>query len=233
MITASSDPQELAKFEALSTHWWDRTGALRTLHDINPARLAFILQHAVVEDQTVLDVGCGGGILSESLAGEGAKVTAIDLEASAIRVARDHAIQAQLDIDYQLADVVELAEQQAGQYDVITCMEMLEHVPQPKVIIRACVDLLKPGGTLFLSTINRSLKAYTHAILGAEYLLGLVPKHTHDHKKFIRPNELATELRRSDCRLGDIQGIHYNPLTKQARLTDSLEINYLLSAKKN
>lgn len=232
MTQANFDPQELKKFAQLANHWWDEQGELRTLHQLNPLRVQFITQHTPIQDKCVLDVGCGGGILSESLAQLGALVTGIDMDESVIKVARQHQKLAQLTIDYRCQSIEALAEEQAEQYDVITCMEMLEHVPNPKSILKACATLLKPNGHLFLSTLNRNWKAYVGAVLAAEYVLKLLPKGTHDYRKFIKPSELCQWLREVDLSAQQIQGVSYNPLTQQPAFSEHPTINYLLYAHK-
>lgn len=223
------DADELNKFAALSQEWWDEAGALKTLHDINPARMAFIQQHTALADKRVLDIGCGGGILAEALAKQKAIVCALDAEPEAIVIAKQHAAAAHLSIDYQHAY---LEEYEASPFDVITCMEMLEHVPKPEPIIEHAVRLLKPGGYLFLSTINRNLAAYASAIVAAEYILKLLPRQTHDFAKFIKPAELAAITRKYGLETLALTGMSYNPFTRVADLCDSVGVNYLMCCRK-
>ncbi|WED44489.1 bifunctional 2-polyprenyl-6-hydroxyphenol methylase/3-demethylubiquinol 3-O-methyltransferase UbiG [Legionella cardiaca] len=224
------DLQEVAKFSQHAAHWWDKEGPLKTLHDINPSRLEFITQTCDLMDKNVLDVGCGGGVLSEAMAMKGARVTGLDVTVETLEVARNHAQTSQLAIDYVCCPIEEY--EMTG-FDVITCMEMLEHVPDPQLIITHCARLLKPGGYLFLSTINRTLKAYTTAILAAEYLLGLLPRQTHDFNKFIKPSELASMIRGADMDLLNITGMTYNPWTRTAKLHHAVDVNYLVSCFKS
>lgn len=226
----NTDAEEIAHFATMANHWWDIHGPLRTLHDINPTRLAFIAQYTSLKDKTVLDVGCGGGILSEVLAKAGANVTGIDQEPQAIHVAAEHAKKNRLAIHYECIPV-EILVEKPERYDMITCMEMLEHVPYPAKIIQSCIQLLKPQGKLFLSTINRTLKAYALTIVGAEYLFNLIPKHTHQYERFIRPSEMAEWLRQQDFNITAFAGLHYNPCTHNASLTDDLSMNYLAVAE--
>lgn len=223
------DQQEIAKFAALAQQWWDKNGPLKTLHDINPARLAFIEQYTGLKGLRVLDVGCGGGILSEAMARLGAEVTGLDAEEDSIETARQHAKQSQLTLDY-VASAIE--DYNDGVFDVITCMEMLEHVNHPEEVIRHCARLLKPGGYLFLSTINRTVKAYAAAIVAAEYLFGLLPRQTHQYDKFIKPSELAAMVRRAGLEVSGLKGIDYNPFARCSGLKDSVDVNYLLSCFK-
>lgn len=236
-VVASSalnlDPAERAKFEQLAARWWDREGDFRPLHDLNPARLAYVAGRAELRQQTVLDVGCGGGILSESLAAAGAKVTAIDVAEKALAVARLHLFESELEVDYRTTTIEELAAaQQAPAYRVITCMEMLEHVPEPWSVVQACADLLQPGGQVFFSTIHRTPKAFAMAIVGAEYALKLLPRGTHHYRKFIRPSELAAWCREAGLQVEDISGLHYNPFSREARVGPGVAVNYLLHASK-
>ena len=219
----TGDPREINKFNELSLSWWDKDGPLKTLHDINPLRLSFITQEIALTGQRILDVGCGGGILTESLAGEGAQMTGLDASPEAIRIAKEH----QPSIHYVCCL---LEDYEAPVFDHIVCMELLEHVADPAHLIAHCARLLKPGGTLFLSTINRTLTAYGAAIIGAEYLLGLLPRQTHDFEKFMKPAEVASILRHSDFSLNRIQGFSYNPLTRNASFSPSVAVNYLLSS---
>lgn len=229
----NASPAEVEKFSELAAQWWDPQGPSRPLHVINPTRLAFVQQQVDLAGKTVLDVGCGGGILSESLARAGAHVTAIDLSEPALQIAREHAKQHNLSIDYQLTTIEQLAEKQPQTFDVITCMEMLEHVPDPTSVIQACSQLVKPEGDLFFSTINRNAKSYAFAILGAEYLFNLLPKGTHDYQQFIKPAELARWLRANHCTLHSIRGIAYNPLNHDSYLTEKPTVNYIVHAKLN
>ena len=221
---------EVEKFDALAHQWWDTDGQLKTLHDINPARLAFIEQHVSLKNNTVLDVGCGGGILSEALAQKGAKVTGIDLAENSIKVAQQHAQSKQLAINYQCLSIEQLAEQKPASFDIITCLELLEHVPDPDIIISNCSQLIKPGGHLFFSTINRNFHAYCMAILGAEYILNIIPKQTHQYDKLIKPSELAASLRKNKLQLKTIIGLSYNPITRNSQLTEDVSINYIAYA---
>lgn len=226
-MTSTIDNQEVDKFAQHAAHWWDLEGPLKTLHDINDTRLAFIKEHASLSGARVLDVGCGGGILCEAMTRAGAQVVGIDAADEAIEVAKEHALQQQLMIDYHATPIERYDAHE--QFDVITCMELLEHVQQPELVIMHCRRLLKPGGVLFLSTISRTLKAYAGAILAAEYLLGLLPKQTHEYSKFIKPSELATMARAFDFDVVDIKGLSYNPLSRTASLSTDVQVNYVLA----
>lgn len=218
--------QEMAKFSSLSDEWWNKDGLLKTLHDINPVRLAFIEEYVSLAGKTILDVGCGGGILSEALAKKGAYVTGIDAEEEGIKQAIAHANAEDLRLDYQCIPIEALDNKR---FDIITCMEMLEHVDEPQEVIHHCRRLLKPGGFLFLSTINRSLKAYLSAIIAAEYLLNLLPRQTHDYQKFIQPAELAAIVRKEGLNVIGLKGIAYNPISRMASLHSSVAVNYLMT----
>ncbi len=227
------DAAEIAKFEALASRWWDRNSEFKPLHDINPLRANYIDQRSPVAQRKLLDVGCGGGILAEAMAQRGAEVTGIDLGEAPLSVARLHALESGVKVEYRKISAEALAVEAAGQFDIVTCLEMLEHVPDPGSIVSACAQLVKPGGDVYFSTINRNPKAYAFAILGAEYFLKLLPKGTHEYSKFIRPSELAKWLRESDLELQDITGMTYNPLTKNYKLDpQDVSVNYLLHAKK-
>lgn len=227
------DPSEISKFERIASRWWDAEGEFKPLHDINPLRANYIDLRAPVAEQKVLDVGCGGGILTEALAQRGALAQGIDMGEAPLEVARLHALESGLDIAYTQATAEQFAQQHAGAFDVVTCMEMLEHVPDPSSIVRSCANLTPPGGHLFFSTINRTPKAYAFAVLGAEYLLKLLPKGTHEYKKFIQPSELALWIREAGLVLEDVSGMTYNPLTKSYRLSENdVSVNYLIHATK-
>lgn len=230
--STSADKQELVKFNDMAAQWWDENGPMKPLHDINPARMQFIEELTPLENKTILDVGCGGGILSESMAKAGAKVTGIDMAKDVLTVAKLHRHEKKLDINYQYQDVVELAKTSPASYDIVTCMELLEHVPEPDNIIAACSKLLKPEGFIFFSTINRNLKSFALAIVGAEYLLGLLPKGTHEYAKFIRIHELDAWARAADLTLASLKGIAYNPITKNFSLGCDTDVNYLACYKK-
>jgi len=222
------DPNEIKQFSALADDWWDPNGSSQLLHKINPPRLEFILKKLDPNKKyKILDIGCGGGILSESLAKLGHQVTGIDLSDELIKTAKNHAKQNKIKITYQKISTEDLAEQKPGEYDIITCMELLEHVPDPSSIIQACAKLAKTA--VFFSTINRTPKAYLKAILGAEYLLKLLPKQTHQYKQFIQPSELNQYLKQAGLKLNDITGMTYNPLTQKASLISSVDVNYLVS----
>ncbi len=228
--TPNVDPVEIAKFEQLASRWWDPGSEFKPLHDINPLRLDYIDSRAGLAGKRVLDVGCGGGILAESMALRGAQVTGIDLGEAPLAVARLHLLESGAQVDYRHISAEQLATEQAAGFDVVTCMEMLEHVPDPAASIAACAQLVKPGGTVFFSTINRNPKAYLLAILGAEYLLRLLPRGTHDYRKFIRPSELESWARAAGLTLRDLTGMDYNPLTRQYSLGSNLAVNYLACA---
>jgi len=225
--THNVDPDEIDKFEKLASRWWDPDSEFKPLHDINPLRLDYIDRLAPLHGRRVLDVGCGGGLLSEGMAARGAQVTGIDMGKAPLGVARLHQHESGLDIDYRHTTAEQMVAEHAAQFDTVTCMEMLEHVPDPGVTISACAQLLKPGGHAFFSTISRNPKAYLFAVIGAEYLLRLLPKGTHDYAKFIRPSELEARARAADLQLVDLTGMSYNPLTREYRLGDDVSVNYL------
>lgn len=228
--TDNVDQQELDKFSILASRWWDKSSEFKPLHDINPLRLDYIDQGVGggLAGKTVLDVGCGGGILSESMAQRGANVTGIDMGEAPLSVAKLHLYESQLKVDYKCITVEQLAAEQPASFDVVTCMEMLEHVPEPASVVTACHNLVKPDGHVFFSTINRNLKSYLFAIIGAEYLLRLLPKGTHDYAKLIRPAELAQWVRATGGEMKDITGMSYNPLTKHYSLGKDVSVNYLI-----
>ncbi len=223
------DPVEVAKFAQHATQWWNKEGPLKTLHDINPARVSYIKQYIALSGQRILDVGCGGGILSESLAEHGALVTGLDVEVDAINCAQEHAQRLDLSVEYVCQPIESF---NANSFDAITCMEMLEHVQDPAEVIKHCSRLLKAGGYLFLSTLNRTLKAYASVIVGAEYLLNLLPRQTHDYDKFIKPSELANMIRASGLEAVGLSGLGYNPITRIADLQNSVDVNYLFVCRK-
>ncbi|NQZ28008.1 MAG: bifunctional 2-polyprenyl-6-hydroxyphenol methylase/3-demethylubiquinol 3-O-methyltransferase UbiG [Colwellia sp.] len=235
--------EEIAKFEKIASQWWDLSGDFKPLHQINPLRVQFICQHIAQQefdthssngllDKQVIDVGCGGGILSESLAKLGAKVTGIDMGIEPLNVAKLHALETGLAINYQKITAEEKAQESNGQFDVVTCMEMLEHVPDPESVIQACAALVKSGGLIFFSTLNKSIKSYLLAIVAAEKVFKLVPDGTHDHDKFIRPSQLIGWAESHELKCIDASGIHYNPLTENHKLIDSLDVNYILCCRK-
>ncbi|MBM69327.1 MAG: bifunctional 3-demethylubiquinol 3-O-methyltransferase/2-polyprenyl-6-hydroxyphenol methylase [Haliea sp.] len=230
---ANVDPQEIAKFEALASRWWDRNSEFKPLHDINPLRANYIDQHSPVAGRTLVDVGCGGGILAESMAQRGATVTGIDMGEAPLAVARIHQLESGVAVDYRQATAEELAAEQPGHYDVVCCLEMLEHVPDPSAVVAACAELAQPGGSLYFSTINRNPKAFAFAIVGAEYVLKLLPAGTHEYSKFIKPSELAAWVRAAGLRVEGMTGLLYNPLTRQYRLHErDVSVNYMLRASK-
>ena len=234
-MTAHSnvDRQEIAKFEALAARWWDRDGDFRPLHEINPLRANFIDGLSPVAGRDLVDVGCGGGILAEAMAQRGARVTGIDMGEAPLSVARLHQLESGLDIDYRQATAEELAEEAPEAYDVVCCLEMLEHVPDPGSVVAACAALARPGGSLYFSTINRNPKAFLFAIVGAEHILRLLPAGTHEYDKFIKPSELAGWVRDAGLTLHEMTGLSYNPLTKRYRLERSdVSVNYMLRAGK-
>lgn len=227
------DRSEVAKFEALASRWWDRNSEFKPLHDINPLRVQWIDQRAGLAGKKVLDVGCGGGILSEAMALRGADVTGIDMGEAPLAVAQLHQLESGAKVNYRRCTAEELAAEMPGQFDVVTCLEMLEHVPDPASVIRACYTLVKPGGEVFFSTINRNPKAYLFAIIGAEYLLRMLPRGTHDFKKFIRPSELGAWCRAADLDVKEIIGLTYNPLTRAYKLEADVDVNYMIHTHKD
>src|SRR3990172_6279279 len=228
----NADPAELAKFSALAHRWWDPESEFRPLHQINPLRLAWIDGIAPLAGKAVLDVGCGGGILAEAMSKLGALVKGIDLSEKALKVARFHLLESRLPVDYELCPAETLAEREPGRFDLVTCMEMLEHVPDPASTVRACAALARPGAQLFFSTINRNPKAYVLAVFGAEYVLKLLPKGTHDYAKFVRPSELSRYCRNAGLEVRDIIGMTYNPFAKVYSLGRDTDVNYLIYAVK-
>jgi 2-polyprenyl-6-hydroxyphenyl methylase/3-demethylubiquinone-9 3-methyltransferase len=225
----NADPLELQKFSDLAHRWWDPTSEFRPLHEINPLRLEWINARVPLAGKNVIDIGCGGGILSESMARKGAKVTGIDLSEKALKVADLHSLESGAQVRYKLIAAEDMAAQEPGQFDVVTCMEMLEHVPDPGAIVRAAATLVKPGGHVFFSTLNRNPKSYLFAVIGAEYLLRMLPKGTHDYDKFITPAELSQFIRSAGLEVQGLKGMGYNPLTKIYSLNDDTSVNYLVA----
>jgi len=226
--TANIDPSEIKKFEDLASRWWDEHGEFKPLHEMNPLRLNFINNHSPLSGKNVCDIGCGGGILSESMAKCGATITGLDMGKAPLSVARLHAMESELEIDYQQVTAEEFALQHAATFDVITCMEMLEHVPDPSSVIEACCTLVKPGGSVYFSTINRNPKAYLFAIVGAEYLMKMLPRGTHDYARFIKPSELDQWARATGLKLNDLKGVSYNPLTNLFSQSQDVDVNYMV-----
>ena len=226
------DPAEVAKFDALADGWWDPEGQSKPLHQINPLRLQFISERTPLKNAKIVDVGCGGGILTESLALSGADATGIDMGELPLEIARLHALEAGLKINYQQITAEAMAAAHPDTYDAVTCMEMLEHVPDPQAIINACAAMVKPGGDVYFSTLNRNPKAWLLAIVGAEYIANMLPKGTHDYARFIKPSELARACREAGLTVSAIAGISYNPLTRKYALTDDVDVNYLLHCRR-
>ena len=227
------DPSEVAKFELLASRWWDRNSEFKPLHDINPLRANWIDKLAPVAEQKVLDVGCGGGILCEAMAQRGAHVTGIDMGEAPLAVGELHKLESGVEVDYQKSTAEDFAQSHPEQFDIVTCLEMLEHVPDPSSVVRACAAMTKPGGTLFFSTINRNPKAYLLAIIGVEYVLRMLPKGTHEYGKFIRPAELGKWIRDVGLELDQMTGLTYNPITKTYRLPETdVDVNYMICARK-
>jgi 2-polyprenyl-6-hydroxyphenyl methylase/3-demethylubiquinone-9 3-methyltransferase len=227
------DPQEIAKFEALASRWWDRSSEFKPLHEINPLRANYIDQHSPVAGKRLVDVGCGGGILAESMAQRGATVTGIDMGEAPLSVAKVHQRESGVEIHYLQSTAEQLAAKEAGNFDIVCCLEMLEHVPDPAAVVAACAELAQPGGALYFSTINRNPKAYVFAIVGAEHILQLLPAGTHEYDKFIKPSELASWIRDAGLVLEDMTGLTYNPLTKRYRLNPKdVSVNYMVRAAK-
>ena len=222
------DSAEIDKFDALASRWWDPEGEFRPLHEINPLRLDYIRQRSPLSGKAALDVGCGGGILAQSMAQAGARVTAIDMAEKPLAVARLHQAESGTAVDYLQSTAEDLARSKAGEFDLVTCLEMLEHVPSPRAVIAACRELVKPGGDVFFSTINRNPKSFLFAIVGAEYVLKLLPAGTHEYEKFIRPSELETWAREAGLHLKGSIGLHYNPLTKGYSLGPNIDVNYMM-----
>ncbi|MFZ6750158.1 bifunctional 2-polyprenyl-6-hydroxyphenol methylase/3-demethylubiquinol 3-O-methyltransferase UbiG [Undibacterium sp. Ren11W] len=229
MTTINADPAEIKKFSDLAHRWWDPSSEFRPLHEINPLRLEWINNCISLSGKNVIDIGCGGGILAESMAKKGAKVTGIDLSDKALTVADLHGLESGICVRYEKIAAEDMAEREAGQYDVVTCMEMLEHVPDPASIIRACAKLVRPGGHVFFSTLNRNAKSYLYAIIGAEYLLQMLPKGTHDYAKFITPAELSQAIRNANLQVDAIKGMSYNPLSQIYSLNQDTSVNYLVA----
>ena len=230
--TVNADPAELAKFSALAAKWWDPTSEFKPLHEINPLRLDWINQRAALSGKQVLDIGCGGGILAEAMATAGASVTGIDLAEKSLKVAKLHQLESGVSVTYECISAEALAARLPASFDVVTCMEMLEHVPDPQSVVRACAALVKPGGHVFFSTINRNPKAYLFAVLGAEYLLNLLPRGTHDYMKFIKPSELSRFCRACSLDVRELTGLHYNPVTNRYWLERDTGVNYLMHTVK-
>ena len=224
----NADPQELAKFSELAHRWWDPSSDFKPLHEINPLRLGWIDGIAGLRAKSVLDVGCGGGILAEAMAALGARVKGIDLSEKALKVAMLHLLESRLEVNYEEISAEALAQREAGHYDALTCMELLEHVPDPASTVSACAQLVKPGGHVFFSTINRNPKSYLLAVIGAEYILRLLPRGTHEYAKFLKPSELARHCRAAGLTLKSVIGMSYNPLTKIYSLNDDASVNYLM-----
>lgn len=232
-LPLNADAAELQKFSDLAHRWWDPESEFRPLHEINPLRLDWIDQHSPVAGQRVIDIGCGGGILSESMAVRGARVTGADLSEKALGVARLHLLETGRQVEYVQIAAEEIAQQRAGEYDIVTCMEMLEHVPDPASTVRACAQLVKPGGTVYFSTLNRNPKSYLLAIIGAEYVLNMLPRGTHEYARFIKPSELSRFARDSGLQVEELIGMHYNPLSKRYSLGSNTDVNYLIRCRRH
>ncbi len=227
------DASEIHKFEEIASRWWDPESEFKPLHDINPLRLGYVQSHVKLADKMVLDVGCGGGILTEAMAGVGAKVTGIDMGEEPLRVAELHTLESGVEVDYRRTTAEALADEMPGAFDVVTCMEMLEHVPHPGSVVEACARLVRPGGHVFFSTLNRNPKSYLFAIIGAEYVLSLLPRGTHDYARFIRPAELDRWVRATPLRILELTGLTYNPITRVYRLTPKdISVNYMAACRR-
>lgn len=231
-MTNNVSDHEIGKFDAMAKQWWDPDGPMKPLHQLNPLRLSYINQHANVTNKRILDVGCGGGILSEAMAASGGLVTGIDMSDDALTAATTHAAAHDINLTYTASTAEAYAERHPGQFDIVTCLEMLEHVPNPTAVVNACVSLTRPGGHVFFSTINRTAKAFLLAIVGAEYVLNLLPKGTHEYEKFIRPSELNLAAEAAHLELINLQGIHYNPLSQTFSLSRKVDVNYIACYKK-
>lgn len=230
MQTVNIDSHDLARFASLAPRWWDPAGEMKPLHDINPVRLNYIDSRAGLRGRRVLDIGCGGGLLAEAMTSRGAQVTGIDANEALISVAKLHLLESGRSVDYHVATAEAYAQQAAGQFDVVTCMEMLEHVPDPAAVVTACAQLVKPGGQIFFSTLNRNSKSFLFAVVAAEYVLGMLPRGTHRYGQFIRPSEMAVWLRNADLMLQELKGITYNPLLRRYSLSNDINVNYLALA---
>ena len=228
----NADPQELKKFEALAGRWWNPEGPMKALHEINPLRLDYIDQRAPLKGARVLDVGCGGGLLSEGMAIRGAQVLGIDLAQASLDVAAAHAREHEVEVQYRCQSAEQLAEEQPGAFEIVTCLEMLEHVPDPGLVVSACARAVQPGGTVFFSTINRNLKSFLLAIVGAEHVLGMLPRGTHEYEKLIRPSELAAWCRDAGLQVLDLTGLHFNPVTRSFRLGGNVDVNYFAETQR-
>lgn len=226
------DELEIDKFSQLAHKWWDKDSEFKPLHEINPLRLDYIDDFAGIKDLKVLDVGCGGGILAESMALRGAQVTGIDLAKKSLKVAQLHSLESGVAVEYRCIAVEELADEAAGSFDVVTCMEMLEHVPDPESVVRSCARLVKPGGWVFFSTLNRNAKAYLLAVVGAEYVLNMLPRGTHEYARFLKPSELSRMARNAGLEIGNVSGMSYNPLTRIYSLGDDTQVNYLMATRR-
>lgn len=230
---SNADPVEIEKFSQLAHKWWDPQSEFKPLHEINPLRLNYIDRHASLADKTVLDVGCGGGILSESMAGKNASVTGIDLSDKALQVARLHLLESGRQVNYRKIAVEDMAVECPGSFDIVTCLEMLEHVPDPASVISSCAKLVKPGGWVFFSTLNRNPKSYLFAIIGAEYVLNMLPRGTHDYAKFLKPSELSQYCRNANLNVSDLTGMSYNPINKIYSLGHDTSVNYMIACRRD